>query len=153
MPGREDRDSGNNPGGTSSENPVALVLADFMFGARVQSALAQMGWTPVMTPNPGGALERIRDSPPLLLLVELGAGNPARIQFLRDLRALPEGAQLPVLAFGSHKAKPMLEEARAAGATLVVSNGTLVSRFPDVVQKACDAALPESERLLIDEEE
>lgn len=146
-------EAGNNSTESSSDQPVALVLADFMFGARVQAALAQLGWTPRMAGTPESALENLRQSRPQVALVELGAGNPARIEFIRNLRTRPEGEGLPILAFGSHKARAMLEEARDAGATMVVSNGTLVSRFQEVLQKSLDATLPEDERFLTEDDE
>ncbi|MBW3625714.1 MAG: hypothetical protein KY468_20155 [Armatimonadetes bacterium] len=136
----------------STESPVALVVADFMFGARVQAALHQMGWGSKIVGTPDAALASLRESRPRLALVELGAGNPSRIQLLRDVRALPEGRDLPLLAFGSHKAKPALEAARETGATMVVSNGTLVSRFRELVQKALEADLPEEERFITEDD-
>jgi DNA-binding NarL/FixJ family response regulator len=132
---------------------VALVLADFMFGARVQAALARMGWTPRLAGTPAAVMEALNSAPPALLLVELGAGNPARIGLIRDVRARPEHAALPLLAFGSHKARAALQEARDAGATMVVSNGSLVSRFPELVRKAAGAGLTEEERWVMDDEE
>lgn len=137
----------------SPNSPVALVIADFMFGARVQAALTQMGWTPKMAGTPQSAAEALSSGRVDLILLELGAGNPARLQLIRDLREGDGMKSQPVLAFGSHKAKAMLEEARDAGATLVVSNGTLVSRFKDVVEKAVSATIPEDERLLTEDDE
>ena len=137
----------------SAERPVALVVADFMFAARVQNALAEAGWASKTESAPESALETYKSFPPDLVLVELGAGNPARLQLIRDLRSAPGGAKTPLLAFGSHKAKAMLEEARVAGATMVVSNRTLVSRFRDVVKKAVSPDLKEEERMLTEDDE
>ena len=134
------------------QGQTVLVMADFMFAARVQHALTQMGWTPRLVSTPEAALAALRETRPSLLMIELGAGIPARIDLLRALRADPATADLPVLAFGSHKARTMLQEARDAGATLVVSNGSLVSRFEELVRRSLQTSLTNAERLVTEDD-
>ena len=133
---------------TDAPPRTALVVADLMFAARLRQALERMGWGVEMTSS-AAAVERLRQSPPALVLLELGP--PGRIDVIRD--AIAGGVSAPILAFGSHKQRGMLHEAREAGAALVVSNGTLVARFEQMVAKACGGAGADEDRLLIDEDD
>ncbi len=140
------------PETAETASPLALVVADMMFGARARAALEQMGWRSTVLTRPEAALAEARANRPTLLLLELGAGNAARLELLRTLRADPALADLPVLAFGSHMARAALTSARDAGATMVVSNGALVARFEQYVTKALEKHLREDERFVTDDE-
>ena len=155
--GRDDRKRGWNKSvhHVSTEaagRPTAILLGDVMFGARINGALARMGWAARMAGTPEAAWTALLEGRPRLLMIELGAGNAARSEFLRSLRSTEEYRDLPILAFGSHKARSVLEEARRDGATLVVSNGLLVSRFPELIERALAAGPGAEERLLTEDE-
>jgi DNA-binding NarL/FixJ family response regulator len=130
----------------------ALILADFMFAARIVSALSQRGWTAGIVSSPIVVKVEIDASPPDLVIIELGAAAEPRIELIRQLREAEASKTIPVLAFGSHKARSVLQAARDAGASLVVSNGTLVSRFGEVLEKALQPA-EVGERLMVEADE
>jgi len=140
----------------SEHRPNAVLLAGMMFGARIEGALSGMNWDVRLAGTPEAAWTAIRDAAPRLVVVELGAGSPARIEFVRALRSASSHRDLPILAFGSHKARSVLEEARAAGASLVVSNGLLVARFPELIGRVVGDAVGDEisaqERLLTEDD-
>jgi DNA-binding NarL/FixJ family response regulator len=135
------------------ESPTAWVLADFMFAARISSALSQTGWTSRGVSHLDSLKADLLSSPPDLLIVELGNTPEPRIELIRQIREEKASVGLPILAFGSHKARSVLQAARDAGASLVVSNGTLVSRFPEVIEKARQQMDKEESRLMVDEDD
>ena len=85
---------------------------------------------PVVTPTPDLAklLERLGDSEPSVLIADLDAGDEA-IGLIGQAR----GAGLRVLAFGPHVRKDLFQQARDAGASEVMTNGSFGADLPEVL--------------------
>jgi DNA-binding NarL/FixJ family response regulator len=122
----------------TDSKPYALVAADFMFGARIASALEGQGWASTLVGSLGAALDAAKKRVPEVLIAELGANGWEKVEGIRQFKADAQTSGIPILAFGSHKSRSLLEEARAAGADLVVSNGVLVSQFDALLRRISD---------------
>jgi DNA-binding NarL/FixJ family response regulator len=135
-----------------TERPFALVVADFMFAARIGSALTQEGRSFRVAGSLDQATDALRSEKPRLVLLELGANGFDRAERIRQWKSDPN-VESRILAFGSHQSRELLQAARDAGADLAVSNGVLVSRFEAVLARAVKTDLPDEERLMTEEEE
>lgn len=71
---------------------------------------------------------RLADSPVRGLVVDLDAAEAA-LELIRALRARPAAHHVRVLAFGPHIATEALEQARIAGADVVLARGAFDRRL------------------------
>lgn len=109
---------------------VLLVTRDLMIESRISAAAAAGGLRFLSAPHPGRALEI--DSPRLrLVLVDLQPG-------MSGLAALVEQFQtsrkIPVVAFGSHVATALLDEARQAGCHEVLPRSRLHAGLDELLR-------------------
>jgi PAS domain S-box-containing protein len=67
--------------------------------------------------RPRRALESVRQSPPDLVIAEARMGDLDGVQFVRELRALPGCAEIPVMVISAYEDHALREEALKAGAS------------------------------------
>lgn len=115
---------------------VVAVIDDLFFQAKVSAALQQMEIAAQVVPN-GGPLHDILQSgsPPALVIVDLTLGGADATALIRDVRALPRGNSVPILAFGSHVAVEVRKQALQAGASQVVAKSEFSRRLPQLVRR------------------
>jgi PAS domain S-box-containing protein len=88
------------------DNPITMKL--------VRLTLSAEGYTVLEAPDGGTARELLHAGTPDLVLLDLVLPDTSGFQLLREIRALPDGADIPVLAFTGFL--PRDEEARGAAA-------------------------------------
>ena len=88
------------------DNPITRKL--------VRLTLSAEGYTVLEAPDGGTARELLHAGTPDLVLLDVVLPDTSGFQLLREIRALPDGADIPVLAFTGFL--PRDEEARAAAA-------------------------------------
>ena len=88
------------------DNPITRKL--------VRVTLSAEGYTVLEAPDGGTARELLHAGTPDLVLLDLVLPDTSGFHLLREIRALPDGADIPVLAFTGFL--PRDEEARAAAA-------------------------------------
>jgi len=102
---------------------VVAFVPDLLFGSNLLGALQAAGHETVLTSSPDDA----RDAD--LLIVDLTADAPARIEQVRDL-------EIRKLAFYSHVEADVREQAQAAGFDLVVPRSRMAREGAALVQRA-----------------
>ena len=113
---------------------VVAVIDDLFFQAKVGTALQQMGVAAQVVPNGRALQDGLRSgSAPALVIVDLTLRGADATALIRDLRALPHGNSVPVLAFGSHVAVEVRKRALEAGASQVVAKSEFSRRLPQLV--------------------
>jgi hypothetical protein len=126
---------------------IVYFAADLLWSTRIQSTGKQVG----IPCRPVRSVEMLRarlaDSAVRAAIVDLEA-REAAIEIIRALRA--EGGPDPerrirIVAFGPHVAVELLEEARAAGADVVLARGAFDRRLPQLLAELehGEAAPPE----------
>ena len=110
---------------------VALV-DDLMFLSRIREAARGSG-ADVLSVRGGEALIAAARAGARLVLVDADSTRIAWQGALEALRALPEFAALPVVAFVSHANAAQAEAARAAGATRVLARSAFIQELPHLV--------------------
>jgi CheY-like chemotaxis protein len=113
---------------------VALV-DDLMFLSKIREAGRAAGVDVKAARGVDGLVEAARDGASLVLVDADSERLPWR-EAVAALRATPELASLPVVAFLSHVHTDHAEAARAAGATRVLARSAFVKELPQLVAQA-----------------
>lgn len=113
---------------------ILYAAADLIWASKIKASADALGLSarPVRTPEMLAA--RLADTPggPSALLVDMDKGDDALV-LIRQARAALPG--LAIVAFGPHVAKELLQSAREAGATDVLTRGALEHNLEDVLMK------------------
>ncbi|HEX7089492.1 MAG TPA: hypothetical protein VF192_05110, partial [Longimicrobiales bacterium] len=112
---------------------VLALVADLLFGSRIRGTAAALGVAVQLVRSADELLDRARAAPPRLVLVDLEARAADPAGTIARLRAAPEGAGIPIVAFGAHVNRDAIEAARAAGATRVLARSAFVRELPGLL--------------------
>lgn len=110
--------------------PVLGLTADLVFASRIRAAATAVGATVHLTRSAEELLARARETAPRLVLIDLDARTADPVEAIRRLRATPETAAVPIVAFGPHVSREAIAAARDAGATRVLARSAFVRELP-----------------------
>jgi CheY-like chemotaxis protein len=108
---------------------------DLMFLSKIREAGRAAGVDVKAARGVDGLVDAARDGASLVLVDADSERLPWR-EAVAALRATPELASLPVVAFLSHVRADRAEAARAAGATRVLARSAFVKELPQLVAEA-----------------
>ncbi|HEX7048937.1 MAG TPA: hypothetical protein VF188_01895 [Longimicrobiales bacterium] len=121
--------------GAPRAGALALV-ADLIFASRVRAAAAAVG-VPVRTVSSAAALLReARSGKAGVILIDLEARGVDAPRLIAELKADPELAETPLIAFGAHVRGEALRAAQAAGADRVLARSAFVRALPTILAGA-----------------
>jgi CheY-like chemotaxis protein len=113
---------------------VVAVVPDLFFAARITETARAAGAT-LVQPTVAVALERCRELPADLVILDLGAGA-ATIELARSLKADAATRAIPIVGFYSHVDVATRAAALAAGADEVLPRSAFVARLPELLGAA-----------------
>lgn len=144
----------------SKPRPTALVLTEDLWdSSRLADVLRDLGFQPEIVEEPadlgaqGDSVQReiplteplegpdaefmraLTERRPALLLLDLTAQRLPWQRWLHTIKTSAATRRIPVIAFGPHVEKELLESARQANADVVVSRGELQARLPELVRE------------------
>jgi CheY-like chemotaxis protein len=119
--------------------PVAALVQDLFFSSKIGETLRHLGYRALVTGRVDEFEEQVRREQPGLALVDLGLRGVDWAAAIRRLRAAPELADLPIIAFGPHRDLELRERALEAGCTEVVANSKFVTDLPHLVERYAGA--------------
>lgn len=112
---------------------VVVLVNDLFFSVKIGNELRALGLAPKPARNLDRFVKLLHESDPVLAIIDAGMTlDWARIAALRDD---PDVADIPIIAFGPHKAVEALRAAKVAGVTRVVSNHLLHDELPELVAR------------------
>jgi CheY-like chemotaxis protein len=114
---------------------LVAFVDDLMFLSRIREAARAAGVDVKTARGVDGLVDAARDGASLVLVDADSERLPWR-EAVAALRATPELASLPVVAFLSHVRADRAEAARAAGATRVLARSAFVKELPQLVAQA-----------------
>jgi hypothetical protein len=121
--------------------PTIFVLnRDLFFGVRIGNLLKSAGYDPSFAKTTAELENLIRTaiSPPVLIIVDIGAGPDwDQISSLTTV----DTARIPILAFGPHKDVDALRAAKAAGVARVVANSEFHRNALALIQRYAAAPI------------
>ena len=112
-----------------------LVEDNLMFAASIEPALRRLGYEVRTIAGGPTAVEQIAGAVPGLVFVNLASSRTAGAELVRELRARPELAEVPVVGYAGHVERELFRAGRDAGAAMVVPNSAMRSSLPEVLAK------------------
>ena len=116
---------------------ICFCAADLLWATRIKSTADALGISCRPTRNLEMLEARLVDSPVRSLIVDLESGD-AGMSLIRRLRGegVDETAKaIRIVVFGPHVAAEMFEEAKRAGADVLMARGAFASRLPEILQR------------------
>ena len=108
---------------------VVALAADLMFASRIRGAAEAAGRELVLVRRAAELAPTVERVGARLVLVDLDGRSGDPVAAIAALKANATTAGVPVVAFGSHVAKDLLESARDAGAERVLARSAFVQRL------------------------
>ncbi|HET7218471.1 MAG TPA: response regulator [Vicinamibacterales bacterium] len=118
-----------------------LLIEDNAVAANVYAAtLRRAGYRVDVASDGEAGLAALAAEPPDLVLLDLMLPKIAGLDVLRQIRARPELAHIPVLVTSNAYTPPRLDELRKAGATQILTKASVSPKdIERVVREAFDA--------------
>jgi CheY-like chemotaxis protein len=119
---------------TAARRPILALVDDLIMASRVESGSRAAGY-PVVLPRSADEFRQVARARPALVLVGVSATRQPWQTLVGELKADPNLAGIPVLAFGSHLDLALRERALAAGCDRMVANSQVALAFPALLQQ------------------
>jgi CheY-like chemotaxis protein len=127
-------ENSTNLGPATRAAPVLALTADLMFGARVKSAAEAVGASVRLVRTSPELLSLAHDLSPRLVIIDLDARSLDPVALIRELKADPATAFIPILAYVSHVRADLIDAARLAGVDQVMARGAFARELPNILQ-------------------
>lgn len=112
---------------------ILYLAADLLWASKIKGVAEALGLPARPVRNLDMLNARLAEGPVSALLLDLDKPDEA-LAMLGVIAALPEGgAKIRTIAFGPHVAKDLLQQARDAGATQVLTRGAFEHNLPDIL--------------------
>ena len=120
---------------------IVAVLDDLMFTSKIRAAAAGLGVTVTFARSAETALATLRaketspGSAPAqrLVLIDLNGSATDPLGVVSAIRAVDTLRDVPIIGFVSHVQTQLIDAARRAGTTDVVSRSAFVQRLPELL--------------------
>jgi CheY-like chemotaxis protein len=117
------------------QRTVLVVIDDLFFLSKVQTTLQHLGLAATVITAPEALQAYLQHTTPALAVVDLTLRTGDAVYLIRTIRATHGGEHSPILAFGSHIAVDIRQQALQAGATYVVAKSEFSKHLPDLIQQ------------------
>lgn len=120
----------------NSDAPRAALIDDnLMFGMMVEPGLKRLGYQVRSSAGGPGTVAALEAFAPELVVINLTSQRYSGPGLVRELRASPALAGVPILGYAGHKEKHFFGEGQEAGCTLVAPNSAMRKVLPEVLEK------------------
>jgi CheY-like chemotaxis protein len=117
--------------------PLALVLYEKLLpGSQIVNRLQDLNYRVQAIAEASRLVECAEQAKPLLVLADLESRGDDVCAVLARLKQNAATRHLPVVAFSPEGAAELQAAAQAAGATLVVSETTILNQLPQILDQA-----------------
>ncbi len=118
--------------------PIVVYSPDLLLRQKLVSGIEGIGRAATGAASPTRLQSRLAEGA-AALVIEMDAEGVDAVAILKALRDDPATADLPIAGFCAHTREELIEEAREAGATIVVSRGAIVRKLTAVVEELLGA--------------
>lgn len=117
--------------------PLAIVFyEDLMPGSQLVNRLQDLQYRVQAVTEPGELVAGAGSAGPMLIFADLVSARTDVCDLIRQLRSDPVTAHVPVIAFADEADAGLQGAARAAGATLVVTDSVIVTHLEQFIERA-----------------
>ncbi len=118
-------------------DPLALVLYEKLLpGTQIVNRLQDLKYRVQTLTKAGMLVECAQQDPPMLVLADLDANQPAVLEAITKLKQHPATGHLPVIGFCQEATPALQEAAKAASITLLVTEQAIVAHLPQLLDQA-----------------
>jgi PleD family two-component response regulator len=119
--------------------PLAFLLYDSLLpGSQLTNRLRDLGYRVKTVTETDTLPEQVAAEMPIVAIVELSDKRGDVCALIRGLRENQTTAHLPILAYTAGRDRKLQDEARAAGATLIVVAEGLLPQLPMLLERVLE---------------
>jgi len=114
---------------------VLAVIDDLFFIGKLSGTAKQVGATLQTTTAANFSLDALRQQKPALVIFDLNATTASAVDLIRQLKADPELAAIPVVGFFSHVQVELMRAAEQAGCDEVMPRSKFTAILPELLSR------------------
>jgi len=114
---------------------ILAVVEDLFFIVKINDAAKRAGLTCEFVKSAQEALDRARQEPPLLIIIDLNARSLKPVELIAKLRAEEALKKVSIIAFVSHLEAELKNRAQAAGASMVLARSAFSMNLPQILKR------------------
>jgi CheY-like chemotaxis protein len=117
--------------------PLALLLYDELLpGSQLVNRLQDLGYRTHVLADAGALVEQAERAKPMIVVADLRSRKSDVCAAIQGLKANPATAHVPLIAFADARNRELPQKAHEAGATLVVTDVTIMMHLPQFLEQA-----------------
>ena len=114
---------------------VLAVIDDLFFIGKLIGTAKQVGATLQTTTAAQFSLDALRREKPALAIFDLNTTSANPVELIRQLKADPDLAAIPVIGFFSHVQVELMRAAEQAGCDEVMPRSKFTATLPDLLRR------------------
>ena len=112
---------------------VMAAVEDLLFRSKISETANTLGVEALFPRSPKKLVEKIHESPPDLLVLDLNSARFEPLQLLKQLKSDEASRGVPVVGFLSHVNKDLAVAARESGCDRVVARSAFTKDLPEIL--------------------
>ena len=112
---------------------VVAAVEDLLFRSKISETANTLGVEALFPRSPKKLVEKIHESPPDLLVLDLNSARFEPLQLLKQLKSDEASRGVPVVGFLSHVNKDLAVAARESGCDRVVARSAFTKNLPEIL--------------------
>ena len=112
---------------------VVAAVEDLLFRSKIFETANTLGVEALFPRSPKRLVEKIHESPPDLLVLDLNSARFEPLQLLKQLKSDEASQGVPVVGFLSHVNKDLAVAARESGCDRVVARSAFTKDLPEIL--------------------
>lgn len=113
---------------------ILAAVDDLLFASKIRGVARQLGIEVAFARTPEDVGRQARTSKPSLVVVDLNSPKLDPLATIAALKADPEAAHVPIVAFVAHVRADLIEAARQAGADDVLARSAFAANLPQILE-------------------
>jgi CheY-like chemotaxis protein len=112
---------------------VVAAVEDLLFKSKISETASTLGVEALFPRSPKKLVEKVHESPPDLLVLDLNSARFEPLQLLEQLKSDEVSRGVPVVGFLSHVQKDLAVAARESGCDRVVARSAFTRDLPEIL--------------------
>lgn len=114
---------------------ILAVVEDLFFVVKINDAAKRSGFACEFLKSAQDVIDRARQEPPLMIIVDLNARNVKPVDLIARLRAEESLKKTSIIAFVSHVEAELKNRAQSAGASMVLARSAFSTNLPQILKR------------------
>jgi len=114
---------------------ILAVVEDLFFVVKINDAAKRSGFACEFLKSAQDVIDRARQEPPLMIIVDLNARSVKPVDLIARLRAEESLKKTSIIAFVSHVEAELKNRAQSAGASMVLARSAFSTNLPQILKR------------------